>query len=214
MIACNTSPIYYLHKIGHLQVLEALFTEISIPMAVVHELDEGKRLGYNAPDVRDFGWIKQHSVTVPAELGALGIGSGETEAIALALNNNTVKLILLDDGEARRAALERKLPVMGTVGVLVTLAGVLVASLAGRLAGLVASPTGTQLKSARLRRIQGQRHDPRMGAQKCWRESVRTSGGRQRERGRLRRKRLMAARPFRAKALAFEDGHGADGSPR
>jgi len=120
MIACNTSPIYYLHKIGHLQVLEALFTEISIPMAVVHELDEGKRLGYNAPDVRDFGWIKQHSVTVPAELGALGIGSGETEAIALALNNNTVKLILLDDGEARRAALERKLPVMGTVGVLVT----------------------------------------------------------------------------------------------
>ena len=85
MIACNTSPIYYLHKIGHLQVLEALFTEISIPMAVVHELDEGKRLGYNAPDVRDFGWIKQHSVTVPAELGALGIGSGETEEIALAL---------------------------------------------------------------------------------------------------------------------------------
>jgi len=119
MIVCNTSPIYYLHKIGRLHVLGDLFTEISIPTAVVQELDEGKRLGYNAPDVRDFQWIKQHSVIVPAALGALGIGSGETEAITLALNN-TVKLILLDDGEARRAALERKLPVMGTIGVLVT----------------------------------------------------------------------------------------------
>lgn len=119
MIVCNTSPIYYLHKIGRLQILHSLFAEISIPVAVVRELDEGKRLGYNAPDVRDYSWIKQHSVNIPEELNSLGIGSGETEAIALALQNS-VKVVLLDDGEARRAALERKLPVMGTVGVLAT----------------------------------------------------------------------------------------------
>lgn len=118
MIVCNTSPIFYLHKIGLLNLPEKLFGEVFIPQAVVSELDEGKRLGYGAPDVREFNWLKVRAVEVPSEIRDIGIGDGETEAIALALKNE-VKFLLLDDGEARRAALERKLPVVGTVGVLI-----------------------------------------------------------------------------------------------
>lgn len=117
MIVCNTSPIFYLHKLGHLDLMRELFSEVSIPEAVVTELDDGRRLGYGAPDVREYSWLKIHQVKVSPELSALGIGAGETEAIALALEN-TVKFILLDDGEARTAAFARKLPVVGTVGIL------------------------------------------------------------------------------------------------
>lgn len=46
----NTSPLLYLHRLGTLGWLPALFDEVWIPHAVVAELQEGKDRGYGVPD--------------------------------------------------------------------------------------------------------------------------------------------------------------------
>jgi predicted nucleic acid-binding protein len=117
MVVCNTSPIFYQHKLDQLELLRQLFGTIAIPQAVVRELDEGRVRGYEAPDVSLFPWLEVHQLEVNAELWRLGLGAGETEAIALG-QLKVARLVLLDDGEARRAALGFGLPVIGTVGVL------------------------------------------------------------------------------------------------
>lgn len=45
-VLCNTSPLLYLHQLGRLDLLPALYARITIPEAVVFELHEGGR-----PDV-------------------------------------------------------------------------------------------------------------------------------------------------------------------
>jgi len=53
----NTSPIYYLHRLDHLDLLEKIYGEIVIPNGVLEELDEGKKEGEDIPDVRNVGDI-------------------------------------------------------------------------------------------------------------------------------------------------------------
>jgi predicted nucleic acid-binding protein len=43
---CNTSPLLYLYRIGAVDWLPRIFTEIWTPTAVLEELREGKRKGY------------------------------------------------------------------------------------------------------------------------------------------------------------------------
>lgn len=118
MVVCNTSPLFYLHRLEQLALLQQLFGTVAIPQAVVNELDEGRLRGYGAPDVSLFPWLEVHQVDVNANLLRQGLGAGETEAIALG-QLRSASLILLDDNEARRAALVYGLPVTGTVGVMI-----------------------------------------------------------------------------------------------
>ena len=47
----NTSPLLYLHGINSIDWLRTLFDSIWVPQAVVIELAEGGRLGYDVPDL-------------------------------------------------------------------------------------------------------------------------------------------------------------------
>ena len=79
VIICNTTPVYYLYRIGILEVLKQLYEEIHVPEAVVRELDRGKRPGYSVPEVREYRRIKVRQVRVPAFMVWLptwGKGSG------------------------------------------------------------------------------------------------------------------------------------------
>lgn len=46
----NTSPLLYLYRINAIAWLPQLFNELWIPTAVVNELREGQRRGYDVPD--------------------------------------------------------------------------------------------------------------------------------------------------------------------
>lgn len=50
-IICNTSPIQYLHQLGLLHVLPAIARSVKVPPAVIEELNIGRRLGLNLPDL-------------------------------------------------------------------------------------------------------------------------------------------------------------------
>lgn len=114
----NTSPLLYLHRIGALEWLPRLFNEIRAPAAVVDELQEGRRLGYDIPVPQSLRWIQivepRH---IPASWQAQELGRGELAAMAIA-REKPGRIVLLDDGLARRTAQAAGLEVWGTLKIL------------------------------------------------------------------------------------------------
>ena len=114
----NTSPLLYLYRINALNWLPELFNEIWIPNAVVLELREGKQRGYDVPVPSAYAWLQiVEPQSIPTELTTLDLGMGELAALALALETPN-RIVLLDDGLARRTAQASGLTVWGTLRVL------------------------------------------------------------------------------------------------
>jgi len=114
----NTSPLLYLHRIGALDWLMSLFSQVLIPGAVASELERGRTEGYDVPDLTAYSWLRQvEPHATPSEWLALDLGPGELAAMALALENRDC-VILLDDALARRIAQAAGLTVWGTLKVL------------------------------------------------------------------------------------------------
>lgn len=114
----NTSPLVYLHRIGALEWLSKLFGEIWVPSAVVHELEEGQRRGYDVPKPSNYIWLRVVDPrAIPSEWLTLDLGPGEIAVIALGLENPN-RIVLLDDARAREIAEAAGLKVWGTLKIL------------------------------------------------------------------------------------------------
>jgi hypothetical protein len=114
----NTSPLFYLYRIGTIDWLPKLFSEIWIPTAVVEELKEGQRKGFDVPDPSNYSWLQVvNPRATPSEWLSLDLGPGELAAMALALENHA-RILLLDDMLARRTAQAAGLTVWGTLKIL------------------------------------------------------------------------------------------------
>lgn len=111
----NTSPLLHLHRIGTLEWLAALFGEVWTPSAVVSELEDGRRRGFNVPNPRECSWLQVVDPRcTPSVWLSLDLGPGELAAMALALENPG-RTLLLDDALARRTAQLAGLRVWGTL---------------------------------------------------------------------------------------------------
>lgn len=114
----NTSPLLYLYRIGAVDWLPLLFSQVWTPEAVREELKEGLREGFDVLDPDFYQWLKiVNPQATPSEWLSLDLGAGELAAMALALENPT-RIILLDDLLARRTAQAAGLTVWGTLKVL------------------------------------------------------------------------------------------------
>jgi predicted nucleic acid-binding protein len=117
-IVCNTSPIQYLHQLGLLHILPALARPVTVPPAVLEEINAGRKLGLNLPDLAALDWIKTQR---PASFAALplvtDLGPGEAEVLALTLETKDA-IAVLDDALARQVAETLRLPLTGTLGLL------------------------------------------------------------------------------------------------
>ncbi|HEX4961933.1 MAG TPA: DUF3368 domain-containing protein [Thermoanaerobaculia bacterium] len=119
LVFSNTSPLLYLHQVGHLDLLWRLYGRIQIPLAVKNELLAGAELGISVPDTSILEWLEVrplHDTTLLPVV--IDLGSGEAEAIALAVANPG-SLLILDDGLGRRIAHLNSVTFTGTLGVLV-----------------------------------------------------------------------------------------------
>jgi predicted nucleic acid-binding protein len=114
----NTSPLLYLYRIDAIEWLPQLFDQVWSTSAVVAELREGLRRGYDAPEISNYAWLKiVEPRNIPSEWLALDLGKGEISAMALALENQSYTL-LLDDMRAREIAHAAGLTIWGTLRVL------------------------------------------------------------------------------------------------
>ena len=119
IVIADSSCLIALSKIGELGLLERLFSHIFIPQAVYQEVvirGEGRP---GSKEVLSANWIKVHNISDRLAVDALRLqlGIGESEAIVLAVEVKA-DFIILDDWRARQAAIELKLPVVGTVAIL------------------------------------------------------------------------------------------------
>jgi uncharacterized protein len=118
LVISNTSPLFYLHKLGQLELLHLLYKRIIIPIAVVDELRNGKEQGEDVPDITNYVWIGVKSVSVPEVVRLVtDLGPGEAQVLALALENPG-SLAILDDRLARELAIVRNIRITGTAGVI------------------------------------------------------------------------------------------------
>jgi predicted nucleic acid-binding protein len=125
----NTSPLLYLYRIGALDWLPRLFSQVWTAEAVALELDEGAKRGHQIPSLQTFDWLKiANPRAVPSHWLALDLGAGELAVLAMALENPG-KVVILDDALARRVAQTAGLQVWGTLRVV----------LEGKQAGLTES---------------------------------------------------------------------------
>lgn len=117
-VISNTSPLRYLILIDQFELLPQLFDRVLVPQAVCDELGASvaptivRNWISSPPD-----WLEIQSVSTPPDVPLQRLGAGEREAILLA-EELEADLILLDDMQARRLAVERGLIVTGLLGLL------------------------------------------------------------------------------------------------
>lgn len=118
-VVADSTCLIGLSQIGNLDILRHLFGTILIPPAVFHEVVVRGNGRPGAAEVGSASWIQTHEVIDQLAVNALRLtlGGGGSEAIVLACEQAT-DFIMLDDWQARQAALGLSLPVIGTVAVL------------------------------------------------------------------------------------------------
>lgn len=122
LVVSNTSPITNLAAVGHLDLLQALYAQITIPEEVRDELvlggsgnNPGAREVMSEPWFVVVGVDAQERSKIVQAFPALD--AGEVAALALAVERSA-DLILLDDKDARHAASTLNLSRVGIVGIL------------------------------------------------------------------------------------------------
>lgn len=98
LVISNTSPLFYLHRLRHLDVLQKLYQQLVVPEAVRDELHVGRVQGEDTPEMTAYDWIEIRAVRVPAVIHLItDLGPGEAQVLALALEEPE-SLVILDDG--------------------------------------------------------------------------------------------------------------------
>lgn len=111
MIISNSSPLILLAKISKLDLLENLYDKITIPREVYNEVViKGKNENYSDAAliekyINEFIFVKDLNQENKKEAEKLKsiLGSGESEAIALGIQEKA-KLLLIDNLEPRKIA--------------------------------------------------------------------------------------------------------------
>lgn len=117
IIVSDTSPICYLLLINRIEILETLYRVITIPQVVASELSASE----SPPVVKNWisqppEWLQIQSIEILQSIELATLDPGEREAILLG-EQLAADLVILDDKAARRIAVERRLKVIGLLGI-------------------------------------------------------------------------------------------------
>lgn len=114
--AVNASPLIYLAGADLLSFLQLAGLEIVVPRPVAEEIRAGASLDAAARALDSTPWLTVvDAVPVPAAIQAWDLGDGESSVLAWA-HANPGTLAILDDLAARRCAATLRIPVRGTLG--------------------------------------------------------------------------------------------------
>jgi predicted nucleic acid-binding protein len=99
-------------------LLGEFYTGILVPPAVVRELDRGRSIGIDLPDVRTLSWLTiQSPEGLDKAPAAADLGAGEKEVLALGTQVPGA-VVILDERLGRLYADLLKLTFTGTLGIL------------------------------------------------------------------------------------------------
>ena len=116
-VISNNSPLVALWHLDRLSLLRDLYTEVWIPQEVEKEFLETKKKSRqealnNAP------WIKTVDLADSEKASVYDrLDSGEAAVLALAIEREA-RLVIIDEKKARQEVLKIRLPLIGTIGIL------------------------------------------------------------------------------------------------
>ena len=122
IVVSDSTPLITLMKAGRLDILKSLFGGILLPEAVFTELTSNNTFSDEADLIRKSDFIKIVKVANLDRVAFLqrvtGLDRGESEAIVYA-DESKADLLLMDEAAGRKVAQNMKLPMTGSVGILV-----------------------------------------------------------------------------------------------
>jgi predicted nucleic acid-binding protein len=120
IVVSDTTPVMNLAVIGRLDLLQQLYTTITIPEAVFHEVCVAGAGQAGAQDVSAAPWIDRRSVVDVGLANSLmlELDEGEAEAITLAIELKA-DLLLMDERRGRSVAARLGIKHIGLLGALV-----------------------------------------------------------------------------------------------
>lgn len=118
IVVADTSPLNYLIRLGHPDVLQEIYGRVLVPRAVLIEMQHPEapsevRAWASAPPA----WLEERDVQQIDRSLAAELGAGEREAISLALEVDA-DVLLIDERAGRQEAEARHIEVAGTLAVL------------------------------------------------------------------------------------------------
>jgi predicted nucleic acid-binding protein len=118
LVVADTSPLFYLLAIDHIDVLSRLFGTVLVPDAVHRELCHPAAPTIVREWVADLPrWVDVTRVEMLDDATLQPLGAGERAAITLALAIHA-DLILIDERKGTQVALSKGFEVTGTLGIL------------------------------------------------------------------------------------------------
>ncbi len=116
-VVVNSTPLVAFWTIGRLDILRDLFHEITIPPAVRDEFLSAEK-DARRKALHNETWIRVVALENPNRAAVYaGLDEGEAQVLVLA-EEQSASLVLIDERKARRYAERLKLPLSGTLGVL------------------------------------------------------------------------------------------------
>ncbi|WP_437928127.1 DUF3368 domain-containing protein [Sorangium sp. So ce291] len=121
IVIADTTPLLYLSRIGHLDIIRAVHREILVPKTVWDELVTARPAEPGVGSLLSSPWIRVNDEVERAGIDPALVtllDAGEAAAIALAemLRADT---LLIDERKGRAIARSRGLRIQGTLGLLV-----------------------------------------------------------------------------------------------
>jgi hypothetical protein len=118
VVVANTTPLITLALISRLDLLQQLYGEVVVPLAVRDEILAGGPASIGSAEVRQATWLRVTPLQDPRRADLLAdLDRGEAEVLALAQELDA-DLVILDERLARRHAARLGLTLTGTLGVL------------------------------------------------------------------------------------------------
>ncbi len=119
-VVVNTTPLIALSHVGQINLLKELYGEIIIPEAVYEELSvKAESVCKKAVD-SSLDWIRVEKIKnlMAREMYKTQLHDGEVEVMILS-KEIRADVVIIDDANAKKYAKYLKLPVTGTLGVLI-----------------------------------------------------------------------------------------------
>ena len=111
----NASPLIFLARSHHLDLLQAFASEIWMPEPVADEIRQRGSHDITARAIADTNWLMtQPASSIPATITEWRLSAGESAVLALALEHQLEAII--DDLAGRKCAASLNIPVRGTLG--------------------------------------------------------------------------------------------------
>lgn len=119
-VVVNTTPLIALSHVGQINLLKELYGEIIIPEAVYKELSVKTESVCKKAVDNSLDWIRVEKIKnlMAREMYKTQLHDGEVEVMILS-KEIKADVVIIDDANAKKYAKYLKLPVTGTLGVLI-----------------------------------------------------------------------------------------------